>query len=33
MALVIPLMNLKRELPGTTVQRWRGEPDLEYLVS
>ena len=28
MALVIPLMNLKRELPGVTAQRWQGEPGL-----
>jgi len=24
MALVIPLMNLKGELPGATAQRWHG---------
>ena len=33
MALVIPQMNLKSELPGATAQRWRGKPDLGFLGS
>jgi len=28
MALVIPQMSLKSELPGATAQRWWGKPEL-----